>query len=144
MLDLYSIYAIICTLLYFPKIQAAFDVEIEYYERRSGRCPTAEFLETLSPVVDLPFVNEDIKRLSEFGNTLGRPQVGTLNDGIYELITKTRSGEFRLLYFFYYRNTIIITHGFQKKTRKTPRSEIKKAKDYREDYIAQKKEKGQK
>jgi len=33
---------------------------------------------------------------------------------------------------------IIITHGFVKKTQKTPKAEIELAKKYRKDYIARK------
>ena len=40
----------------------------------------------------------------------------------------------RNLYFFIIGKKIIITHGFRKKTQKTPPEEIAKAKNYREDY----------
>lgn len=41
----------------------------------------------------------------------------------------------RVLYFFFYEGEIILTNGFVKKTNKTPREEIKLAKDRRKDYI---------
>ncbi len=41
----------------------------------------------------------------------------------------------RVLYFFYVGNKIILTHGFIKKTQKTPREEIEKAKAYRKDFL---------
>lgn len=40
-----------------------------------------------------------------------------------------------VLYFFYHDGKIILTNGFIKKTQKTPRSEIIKAKEYRADYL---------
>ena len=39
------------------------------------------------------------------------------------------------LYFFYYGGRIILTNGFIKKTQKTPRSEIERAKQYRKDFL---------
>ena len=41
----------------------------------------------------------------------------------------------RVLYFFYYEGRIVLTHGFIKKTQRTPAGEIEKAKKYRRDYI---------
>ena len=40
----------------------------------------------------------------------------------------------RVLYFFYYGGRIILTHGFTKKTQKTPRAEIEVARKRAEDY----------
>lgn len=60
-----------------------------------------------------------------------------LNDTIWELRTKYESNEYRLLSFWDTRkNTLIIaTHGFQKKTQKTPLKEIAKAEKIREEYF---------
>ena len=41
----------------------------------------------------------------------------------------------RVLDFFYYEGKIILTNGFVKKTQKTPKEEIKIAKDRRKDFI---------
>lgn len=45
------------------------------------------------------------------------------------------SNIFSVLYFFYYDGKIILTNGFVKKTQKTPRVEIERAKLYRKDYL---------
>lgn len=60
-----------------------------------------------------------------------------VNDTIWELRTKYESNEYRLLSFWDTRkNTLIIaTHGFQKKTQKTPLKEIAKAEKIREEYF---------
>ncbi|MDR1736660.1 MAG: type II toxin-antitoxin system RelE/ParE family toxin, partial [Oscillospiraceae bacterium] len=44
----------------------------------------------------------------------------------------------RALYFFVVGKQIIVTHGFVKKTQKTPPSEIDRAKQYRKDYLSRK------
>ena len=42
----------------------------------------------------------------------------------------------RVLYFFVSGRKAILTHGFVKKTQKTPQSEIEKAENYRRDYLS--------
>ena len=58
-----------------------------------------------------------------------------LSDGIFELRVKSGTNISRILYFFYIEKKIILTNGFLKKTMKTPHDEIKRAKEYRADYI---------
>lgn len=55
--------------------------------------------------------------------------------GIFELRAKVGTDISRVLYFFYYEGRIVLTHGFIKKTQRTPAGEIEKAKIYRRDYI---------
>lgn len=57
-----------------------------------------------------------------------------MEDGIFELRGKVGSDISRVLYFFYYDGKIILTNGFVKKTQKTPKAEIERAKLFREDY----------
>ncbi|PKL15138.1 MAG: hypothetical protein CVV50_01120, partial [Spirochaetae bacterium HGW-Spirochaetae-6] len=42
--------------------------------------------------------------------------------------------------FFDAGNLVILTHGFQKKTQKTPKAEIDRAEKYRKDYLRRKKD----
>ncbi len=73
--------------------------------------------------------------LQEKGNQLREPYSKHLDDGIFELRCKVGSNITRVLYFFYYEGQIVLTNGFVKKTQKTPKDEIKLAKDRRADYI---------
>lgn len=57
-----------------------------------------------------------------------------LEDGIYEIRIEYKGDIFRIFSFFDEGRLIILLHGFQKKTRKTPRNEIEKAKKLRKDY----------
>ncbi|MGL4867269.1 MAG: type II toxin-antitoxin system RelE/ParE family toxin [Cetobacterium sp.] len=41
----------------------------------------------------------------------------------------------RIFYFFFTKEKIVLTNGFIKKTQKTPKKEIEKAKEYKFDYI---------
>ena len=81
-----------------------------------------------------PKVFRDLKLLEEKGNELRLPYSENLGDGIFELWTIQGNNIVRNLYFFIIGKKIIITHGFRKKTQKTPPEEIAKAKNCREDY----------
>ena len=55
-----------------------------------------------------------------------------LEDGIFEIRVSLFDKIVRNLYFYESGAKIIITHGFIKKTQKTPRKEIEKAKKFKE------------
>lgn len=76
-----------------------------------------------------------LKVLQEQGNRLREPYSKHLEDGIFEVRGKVGSDISRVLYFFYYGGRIILTNGFIKKTQKTPRNELEKAKLCRKDFM---------
>ncbi len=51
------------------------------------------------------------------------PLVRHLEGKMWELREESRTNIYRLLYFFYTGRRIVVVHGFQKKTQKTPRRE---------------------
>lgn len=108
---------------------------IEYYETATGECPTNEFLNGLDKKKERPFINRKLALLAEYGNQLQRPNVENLGDGIYELRIPVKRRQIRLLYFFFYQDSIIISHGLIKED-KVPQSEINKAKRHRTDYFS--------
>jgi len=67
-----------------------------------------------------------------------------LNENIWEFRTKFLTKQIRLLAFWdkteKSETLVIATHGFIKKTQKTPKSEIEKAERIREQYFKEKKE----
>ena len=62
-----------------------------------------------------------------------------LDDGIYEIRVEYKSNIYRIFSFFDDGKLIILLHGFQKKTQKTPRKEIERAKTLRKEYDENKK-----
>ena len=58
-----------------------------------------------------------------------------LEDGIFELRAQAGNNISRVLYFFMLGNQAVLTHGFIKKTQKTPDREIKRAKKMRDEYV---------
>ena len=59
--------------------------------------------------------------LQEKGNLLREPYSKNLGDGIFEIRGKVGTDISRVLYFFYFKEKIIFTNGFIKKTNKTPK-----------------------
>lgn len=76
--------------------------------------------------------------LMVFGNQLRMPYSESLRDGIFELRTVFGNNITRLLYFFDEGKIVIITHGFIKKTEKTPLDEIKFALEAKRSYFKRK------
>lgn len=107
---------------------------VEFYETENGNIPVEEFLKMLDVKMRAKLLGI-IKILQEKGNRLREPYSKHLDDGIFELRGKVGSDISRVLYFFYYNKKIILTNEFIKKTQKTPKTEIDKAKKYRSDYL---------
>ena len=58
----------------------------------------------------------------------------TNTDGLWEVRISAGKGIFRIFCFFDKENLIILLSGFQKKTQKTPKKEIKKAERLKKEY----------
>lgn len=109
--------------------------DIEYYETTDGKCPVKDFLDGLHQEKELPYVNRLINLLAEMGYTLRRPHVDMLEDGIYELRIRLQRRQFRILYFYFYQDKIVLSHGLKKEA-KVKKAEIDKAKRHRSDYFS--------
>lgn len=57
-----------------------------------------------------------------------------LQDGLYELRVEWQSNIFRVFFCFDKGNVVVLFQGFQKKTQKTPQSEITKALKLKKEY----------
>lgn len=113
--------------------------DVQFYVKESGEVPVEEFLMALDKKMRSK-LSGIIAILQEYGNLLREPYSKHLEDGIYELRGKVGNDISRVLYFFYCDGKIILTNGFIKKTQKTPRLEIERAKKYRADYMGRCKE----
>ncbi|MGN0255530.1 MAG: type II toxin-antitoxin system RelE/ParE family toxin [Chordicoccus sp.] len=111
--------------------------EIEFYERINGEQPAKEFILSLEKKM-IAKTLDMLKLLQDNGYQLREPYSKALEDGIFELRIKSGSDISRVMYFFYVNQRIVLTNGFVKKTQRTPRAEIMKAKEYRADYLARK------
>jgi phage-related protein len=111
-----------------------YEFQAEFYEKESGEVPVEDFLLALDVKMRAKLAGM-IQILQEKGNMLREPYSKHIDDEIFELRAKVGSDISRVLYFFYYDGKIILTNGFVKKTQKTPRAEIERAKRFRTDYL---------
>lgn len=105
---------------------------IEFFER-NNQIPAQEFILKQNKKVQAKILQK-INLLEEYGNFLKEPNSKYLQNGIFELRIKERGNNYRILYFFFIGNKIILTNGFFKKTQKTPKREIKKAIECKKEY----------
>jgi len=108
-------------------------MEIKFYEDSSGRVPVKEFLDGLDIKMRQKMLRS-IQALQEMGVFLRMPLSEPLDDGIFELRAKVGTNISRVMYFFVVGNRAVLTHGFIKKTQKTPPRELQRAKEIRADY----------
>ena len=103
------------------------EYEIEFYDKADGSEPAKEFILSLDKKMQAK-VLRTVALLREEGPFLREPYSKALDDGIFEIRTKFGSDITRVLYFFVVGKKVILTNGFIKKTQKTPKSEIERAK----------------
>jgi phage-related protein len=94
-----------------------------WYTTDSGRSPVEEDINDLS-MPDQAKIYAYIKKLEEFGYRLGVPFVKPIEGKIKELRIPVSPGQYRIFFFFHYREDFYLLHGFLKKTQKTPPKEI--------------------
>ena len=115
---------------------------IEFYETADGVSELWDFLDDLQKRsttnkdarVQHKQISQYIQLLADHGTRLGENITKHLDEDIWEL----RPGSNRVLYFYHKENTFVLLHQFCKKTQKTPRREIDKAKSERDDWISRK------
>ena len=99
-----------------------------------GKCPVQEFLDSLPGRVTQKIVwalrlleDMDIVPASYFKKLAG-------TEDIWECRIQFGSNAYRIFCFFL-NNSVLLTHGFVKKSPKTPVREIERAEAYRRDFF---------
>lgn len=80
-----------------------------------------------------------IEQLRVRNTTAQEPLVRHLEGKLWELRRESDGNIYRLLYFFFTGRRIVVLHGFQKKTQKTPRREIEIALHRMQDFLQREK-----
>ena len=106
----------------------------EFYTDERGRAPVEEFFDTV-PDKEFAGIQRTLGLLEEFGLQLGSPHVRHLEGKLWELRVKTRGKAYRILYFAYTGQRFILLHAFLKKTKKTPRAELRIAQARLVDFL---------
>ena len=111
--------------------------KIKFYKDKDGKEPLREYLRKLgnkkdkNSRINLTKIRDYVKALSLYGKALGEPYIKHLEGDIWEL----RPLRNRILFFGFDGNEFILLSHFLKKTKKTPKREIEKAKKLMADYI---------
>ncbi len=105
-----------------------------FYRTVDGKCPVQEFLDSLPGKVVQKIVwvlrlleDMDIVPASYFKKLAG-------TEDIWECRIQFGSNAYRIFCFFM-NNSVVLTHGFIKKSQKTPAGEIERAEAYRRDFL---------
>jgi len=113
--------------------------EVEFYDDKSGNEPIKDFILELEEKGKTSKADRNradtiyryIRVLEKSGTRAGLPYVKHIDGDIWEL----RPNSDRVFFFFWANNTFILVHHFLKKTKKTPKSEIKQAERNMTDYL---------
>jgi phage-related protein len=111
------------------------ETEVVFFRDEDGESPILGWLDSLpTKVQDKCTVR--IERLAELGHEMRRPEADYLSGGIYELRAKHSGINYRMLYFFYGKNRVVVTHGFSKQRPRVPEREINLARRRKSAYEA--------
>ncbi len=111
-------------------------IEINFYETESGRKPAEDFLDSLNSKAarKMTWVMEVIEERQ--GNVHGKYfEKLKHTDDIWEVKAKCGGNEYRMLGFTDEKNILFLVHGFQKKSRKTPKKDIDTAEIRKKDHL---------
>lgn len=128
----------ICFIIYYSNMDDKL-FEIYFYTLPDGSEPVKNFLDSLDIKMRAKML-WTINLLKQNGTNLRLPYSEFLEDGIFELRAKQSSNISRVLYFFFRGKKVILTNGFIKKTKKTPKDQIAIAKKYKSDWEKNNKE----
>lgn len=93
-----------------------------FYATAHGRRPVRDWLMDLTRE-DRRQIGIDIQRV-EFGWPLGMPYCRSLGNGLWEVRTHLSGGRIARVIFFIHEGEMILLHGFEKKTQKTPAQDL--------------------
>lgn len=96
-------------------------LEVLFYRSETGRDPVREWIRSLNDDARYVF-GKDLK-IIQFDWPIGMPLVRSLGGGLWEMRSQLRDGIGRIL-FIIQDHTMVILHGFIKKSRKIPQEEI--------------------
>lgn len=111
--------------------------QIYFYKDKNGNEPVVEYMAELARKKDkdsrikLNKISDYIEMLSQYGIKAGEPYIKHLDGEIWEL----RPLKNRILFVGWAGGSYVLLHHFMKKTQKTPKREIEKAKRELADLI---------
>ena len=111
--------------------------KVTFYTTADGKCPVAEFIDSQPAKVAQKIAW--VLKIEKVPKTYFKKLSDT---DFYEVRIELGRNIYRLLGFFHNGNIVILTNGFQKKTQKTPKSEIEVCEARMKDFLKRSKENG--
>jgi phage-related protein len=109
-----------------------------FYRTSAGHEPVREWLKQL-PIEDKKAIGQAILTV-QYGWPIGMPLVGSLGHGLWEVRITLVSARIARIIFFMDTHTMVLVHGFIKKTQKTLSSDLSLALKRKQVYEAYKKQ----
>jgi phage-related protein len=97
-------------------------ISARFFANSSGRKPVREWILELRSE-DRLIVGKDIQKV-EFGWPIGMPSCRPLGGGLYEIRSDLSSGRITRVIFSIMNSEMVLLHGFEKKTQKTPSKDL--------------------
>lgn len=108
--------------------------EIIFYRKENQNCPVETFLDSVEENLQVKIVS--VFKLIETQHVVPKKFLKKLTGTkLFEVRVEWQSNIYRFPCFFEKSKIVVLTHGFQKKTMKTPPGEITRAEKYRQDYL---------
>jgi len=110
--------------------------DVEIYEDKNGKSEIKDYIKKLKEnenkdsQIKFYKIVSYIRMLKQNGLTIGYPYIKHIDNDIWEL----RPIRDRILFAYWDNNKFILLSIFMKKTQKTPKKEIERAKRYLRDY----------
>jgi len=102
------------------------EVPVRFYRTAVGGSPVLDWLRGLDRD-DRRAIGLDLMRV-QFGWPIGRPLVGSLKDGLWEVRSTLPSQRIARLILCFHDQMLVVLHAFIKKTQKTPADDLALAK----------------
>jgi phage-related protein len=97
-------------------------LQARFYETARGRRPVREWILDLTEA-DRRIIGKDIQKV-EFGWPIGMPYCRSVGSGIWEIRSDLTGGRIARVVFCIDRDEMVLLHGFEKKTQKTPKKNL--------------------
>lgn len=112
--------------------------KIIFYRTASGQNPTESFLDQLTAksAQKVAWVLQLVEDLDRVPSKYFKKLMNTQE--LWEVRASAGSNIFRLIGFFDGPKIVVVAHGFQKKTQKTPKRAIEIAEERKKDYFRRK------
>jgi len=106
-----------------------------FYKTADGKCPVKDFLNSMSGKVaqKITWVLRLLEDLEVIPSSYFKKLVGT--EEIWECRVQVGSNAYRIFCFFLGNSVVVLTHGYVKKSQRTPKQEIERAEVYRRDFL---------